>query len=489
MLSAQATTRLFTLISEGGEIMSNMRKWCMLGCFGLICVVLVSIFVRFTTVQIAVKRLHLNNGIIQAVLYDNDDLLSLAKANGADSNKNGGKKIDWVKQYPFKEEKITDNARQMAGEEDFGLLDKIIKLNTKVNTKKDAVEKKISNWTNRNLLGYQKMVELSNQYKGKIGWDIMVRKEYNGVVEIEDGQLAAYCDKEDMSEKINNVVELADFCKVNGAEFVYVSAPSKIDRHDKKYAALDFSNANADSFLTGLKENGVRYVDIRDNIDAEGFTTRKLFFKTDHHWLAETGFWAAGITAKYLEANDIVSCDPTLLDSNRWKTEVHHKVHLGSRGKKLTLARAVPDDITLYYPNFYTHYHLEIPNLELEKDGDFSVIYDMSRLDIKNDEDYYKWDAYWLYLYGDRPYIKLENTASQNNKKLLIVKNSFAEVFSPFISQEFRYTDVLDLRHFDGSLKSFIEQTKPDVVILLYHIESLNGNIDYSKHNSLWDFR
>ncbi len=447
--------------------MSATKKWCMAACFVLLCLITASIFVRLFTVQILMKRMHMDNSITRTVVFDNRELQLV------DVNKEIP--IKWNELYPFKEEgeKVSNLKKESAS----------AAIRTKIESKADVVREKISKWTTNYLLEYERYVEVYNVYKNWLHWNIMPR---NSVVEIEGGQLAEYQDREDMSERIKNTTSLARFCKENGAAFLYVSAPGKIMRQAEEYKTLDFSNANADAFLSGLKDNGVAYIDMRDYIEAEGLTTKDIFFRTDHHWLPESGLWATGIIAQYLNENGIIKSDVSLLEPDGWDKEEYKNSFLGSRGRKVTLARTKPDDITIYHPKFPTHLHLEIPDKEINRDGDFDIIYDKARWEKV---DYYHESPYEAYSWSNRPYKYIRNEDAVNDKTVLLLRNSFASVVLPFLALQFKHTYELDLRVFTGSVQEVIRQKKPDVVIVLHHLENLTGKIDYDRHNSLWDFR
>lgn len=70
-----------------------------------------------------------------------------------------------------------------------------------------------------------------------------------------------------------------------------------------------------------------------------------------------------------------------------------------------------------------------------------------------------------------------------------MVKDSFADAFFPFLCLEIREMIVVDLRYFNGSLMSLIDEEKPDSIIIMYNPHELGGEIDYGSHKSLWDFR
>ncbi len=122
------------------------------------------------------------------------------------------------------------------------------------------------------------------------------------------------------------------------------------------------------------------------------------------------------------------------------------------------------------YPNFETEIHYVIPNLDIDEIGDFSIMYDMRRVERI---DYYNENPYAAYNHGDRPYIHIENLCANNDAKILFVKDSFANCVAPFLALQCRYMDVVDLRHFTGSIENFVATTHPDIVIVLYRNGSL----------------
>jgi hypothetical protein len=176
--------------------------------------------------------------------------------------------------------------------------------------------------------------------------------------------------------------------------------------------------------------------------------------------------------------------DVSLADPERYRYTRYQDWFLGSLGKKVTLAQTVPDDFILIRPAFATDFSVRIPELNLSARGDFDVLIDHSQLDIR---DYYTLSPYGAYCYGDRPVITIHNNLSNNNegKTILLIKDSFAEVVTPFLSMGVEDLHILDLRHFNGSLKSYIEKNRPNIVILMYNPSA----IDDDAHKKMFDFR
>lgn len=453
----------------------KFRHKIMFACVGILFVSFIMVLIRATTSMVMVNKFHKVNTFTEAILGDNKAL-----ANPWKKKKLMVKRIDWQGLYPFDDSGSSNSmdAKAISNKES-----KLTTLVKSINTR----EQNVDSWTNKKFFHYISLVQYANSYKEFIGWNMASLNAYNGVIELPDKQLVVFQKHIDVSDKINAFAELARFCEAQNVPFLMVLAPSKISRADSDYSGKrDFSNQNGDAFIQGLRDNGVEHIDLRDNIDKEHLSQHELFYKTDHHWKPETARWAAKHILLYLNQSSDFHSDLNLL-SPEWYTEINYPSYfLGSRGKKITLSRAKPDDFSLIYPSFSTDFHIEVPSLGITKDGDFSILYNMEELDP--DKDLYQRNPYAAYAYGDKPLVRVINK-SLNDKKILFIHDSFGDAVTPFLALGARQLDTLDLRHFDGSLRTFINKEKPDVVILLYYIEELNNKLDLSTHKNVFNFK
>ena len=69
-------------------------------------------------------------------------------------------------------------------------------------------------------------------------------------------------------------------------------------------------------------------------------------------------------------------------------------------------------------------------------------------------------------MYAIRTYYE---TAHPDGKKLLVVKDSYANSFIPFLLKHFSEIDVVDLRYYDGELTTFVNEHDIDDMLLLYN--------------------
>ena len=90
----------------------------------------------------------------------------------------------------------------------------------------------------------------------------------------------------------------------------------------------------------------------------------------------------------------------------------------------------IQGDILTYY-EFY--------NLEMDIVGDrkYDSIYDISKAELR--------DKYSLFLRGNNSLTIIKNSKLQNNKNILVIKDSFANSLVPFLTQNFEEVHVIDL--------------------------------------------
>ncbi len=80
-------------------------------------------------------------------------------------------------------------------------------------------------------------------------------------------------------------------------------------------------------------------------------------------------------------------------------------------------------------------------------------------------------DKYSAFLNGNQPVTKI-TTDHQNGKKLLIVKDSYANSFAPFVTDDYQEIHLVDLRAYKQSTLQYIEQSGITDVLVLYNLKN-----------------
>lgn len=457
-------------------------------CIGVLAFFALTIMARFLTRQIFTKYLKVDNAFIELIWFDHTSAVALADDS---EEQETSLEPDWQELYPFDES--DDSAIVVSNASDTDTKDKttgnfISQKLDRLNVIAAKIEDKVESYTTDWLAFRSKMVEYANEYEKIVCWNVVSYSEYNGIVRLSDGYLTSYVTEKDMTKQIEALSELNEFCNDNGAEFLYVQAPYKISEYDDTTVSgtLDFSNQNANKLLSGLKDRGISYYDIRQTIHENNLNNHSLFYKTDHHWLTTTGLWAAQNILSVCNKNYGWNADLSKLNSDEFDYKTYENWFLGTQGKKVTLAKCEPDDFVLLYPKYETSFHYIVPKKGIDTVSDYSVVYNMNQVDTC---DYYNKSPYHACNYGDQPLVQIENMLEADDHKILIIHDSFGDCLISCLALAEKNVDSLDIRHFDGSVKTYIEESKPDLVIVMSSAARIGGDIDYTKHTNEFDFR
>ncbi len=370
-----------------------------------------------------------------------------------------GLSIDWKALYPEKEE-------EESGEKSFsetiaaaidGFDARTEEYRVSVANAKDAVETAASDA----VPYYQEIVELANGYDAWLGWEIVDPLSYNPVIEAEEGYFLTCTPRADQSGRSAQIAARKALADSFDTPFVYVQLPGKTCREDAACGTVDFYNQNSDRLLESLAREGVSTLDLREALHEDGLVHHESFYMTDHHWLPQTGLWAARTIARTLNEKYGFAADLSLFEEEKFEQELYEDWFLGSQGKKVTLARAEVEDFALWHPTYDTALRIEIPSLGLDKRGEFAVCYRYGAL-LGND--YYVDNAYGAFLYGDQALVRITNEL-RTEGSILVLGDSYDNCLIPFLTQAAQRVDTLDLRSFDGSLEAFLEENEYDVII------------------------
>ena len=127
-------------------------------------------------------------------------------------------------------------------------------------------------------------------------------------------------------------------------------------------------------------------------------------------------------------------------------------------------------------PTFDTDFTVEIPTTKVTRNGKFedSLLFQF----YLSKKDLYVLNPYMVNLDGDHDLVKITNHKATSDRKILIVKDSFADVMIPFMANEFSEIIVIDLRKLsDQNLADIIASEKPDMVIVAYYAALMDSEV------------
>lgn len=296
----------------------------------------------------------------------------------------------------------------------------------------------------------------------------------NRVIQLNNGYLTFLYEAREMESLAGRLIELKQSLDKLRIPLLYIQAPFKIDKYDPQLpkGLKDTTNQNADAFLSDI-HGAVDYIDLREEIRKDGIDHYAMFFKTDHHWKPEAAFWAYGKLRRVLRETYGFQIEEAYGDFNQYEVKEYKDYFLGSQGKRTGLYYVGTDDISLIYPKFETRFVFNVPNKGIERSGDFlHAMFDQEKIEKR---DYFGSSPYHAYTGGDFPLNTIVNQRPTNHKKIVLIRDSFSCPLAPFLALDCEELDILDLRHNKNlSLLTYIEEARPDLVLVAYNPSSLN---------------
>ena len=317
-------------------------------------------------------------------------------------------------------------------------------------------------------------MDINSLYNNVINTRV-VKKDDETVVKMDNGYLSGEVKSipnSSIKQYVKNIKELQN---KTHTPIVYVMAPEKGYNGGIPSNAQNYIKSNCDRFINELKRNSLDYLDLRDAMNKQKISEKMAFFNTDHHWKPSTGLWATEEICKKLNMNYDFTYSKKLIDISNYNIKKYDNYFLGSYGKKVGtyFTKYGLDDFELITPKFDTGLVVNNPVKKQKKSGKFEDTIINSK-SLSYDDVYDSW-VYSTYSYGDNALQIIDNKKSDKNAKtILVVRDSFAGVVTPYLSLECKQLHILDLRESVigtdriKSVSDYANKIKPDYIIILY---------------------
>ena len=206
------------------------------------------------------------------------------------------------------------------------------------------------------------------------------------------------------------------------------------------------------------QEETIKY--FKDNLNANFIDVSKtlldnndkyIYYKTDHHWTTK------GANFAYLEY-----CKIKNFVSKTFEYEEVSNEFYGTTYSKVIDNSLKPDSIDKIIDNskYVINYNGTVSN----------SLYNEDYLSLK--------DKYSYFLNGNQSLITISNyNASSSDTELLIIKDSYANSFVPFIVSHYHKIHVIDPRYYKLKISDYIKENNINNVLFLYNIGTIDEDL------------
>ena len=257
-----------------------------------------------------------------------------------------------------------------------------------------------------------------------------------------------------------NVQAVSDFAAAHPGKVSFLLAPSASVIYPEMLPAgapMADENAMLDDIFAAVSRNA-QVIDLR-----EAFTADKqeyLYFKTDHHWTTHGAYRAY---EQFCRQKGLTPFD----------TAAHEAVTVPDfQGTHYSATRLwnVENDEIVYYPlpNRMTIFSI-VGEAQYEPQTTETLI---------NTEKFAARDKYAAFLDGNNGYSEIEGSGKGS---ILVVKDSYANSFVPYLTANYKKIGVVDFRNFKYGLDSTMEKMGYDEVLVLYNFQTFisDANLIY----------
>ena len=204
--------------------------------------------------------------------------------------------------------------------------------------------------------------------------------------------------------------------------------------------------------LEGVAAQGEAYGRFIDVLPA--LTEHKgeyLYYRTDHHWTTLGAYYA------YQQFCETLGLTPFDRDAHTAET---CEDFYGTHYSKARTWNAEPDTITWYdLQNSLTVWNVTGPGQPTE--GTTTGLYDLDKLEV--------YDKYAMFLHGNNGLSRVEG---DGEGKILVIKDSYANSFVPYLTANYAAIDVVDFRNYNYGLDQLIAANDYDQILVLYSYAS-----------------
>ncbi len=283
-------------------------------------------------------------------------------------------------------------------------------------------------------------------------------RESQGVYIMKDGSLAERFDTpdaENMQETIDAMAAFAE--RYPNLRMNFLLVPTAIGIYPENLptgAPTDSEDDYIDTFYNALSKN-MNCIDVRETFQNKK-NDLQLYYRTDHHWTTDAAYEAYKIVSKTMQFEHETTFTSGIICND----------FRGSLVSESGFSVKVPDAITAYIPNMTDRPDEALYTVTYAEDSRktascFETEYLMSD------------DQYQVFFGSNHPLIQID-TAVVTDRKLLVVKDSYANCFVPFLTPEFAKITIVDPRYYYEDIDALVISGGYTDVLFLYNAATLS---------------
>lgn len=292
---------------------------------------------------------------------------------------------------------------------------------------------------------------------------ITLKKENNGIYLGKNGYLLERFEKpgEQLQSNIESLKYFSN--KAHKLNTYFLMAPTSVEIYSNKLPlyAQSYSEKKIMTSVGDKLNSLMTFINVSDALNQR--KNEPIYFKTDHHWTMRGAYYAYEATAKAMGLKPY--------GINDFNIEEVSDDFYGTFYTKANAPHYKPDKIEVFKPKFDefdVNYHVEYEDVGTSSNSLYEPDYLKKR------------DQYSYFLNGNHSLVKITSSV-KNGQKLMVIKDSYAHAFIPFLANHYEEIHVVDLRYYHLNLYDYLAKNKIENVLFLYNAANFSKDT-----NMLW---
>lgn len=221
----------------------------------------------------------------------------------------------------------------------------------------------------------------------------------------------------------------------------------------KDYLPKFSVNVNQEEYLNYIKTNldkNIKFINPLYLLNSK--KNEYIYYRTDHHYTTLGAYYSY---LKFCESYNV-----TPLKISEFKITQISNDFLGSLFSKVNLNHQKKDSVYIFEPltknDLTVYYDNKITN----------SLYEFSHL--QNNRNHYN-----IFLDNNHPLIKI-TTSIKNGKNIVIIKDSYANSFIPFLTNHFEEIHVIDLRFYNSNINTYLNENNIKDILFFYNVKNFS---------------
>lgn len=284
-------------------------------------------------------------------------------------------------------------------------------------------------------------------------------REENGVLIGKNNQLLetiAIPNQESLNANLEAIEKFAASNKDMDVTMILVPDAANILKEE---LPVFYSAADQNRMITQVRrklENSVNWVDVESVMHKHA--DEDLYYKTDKHWTTTGAYYVFESAAEQLGISESIA--------GKFAIYPVSSTFSGELSARSGCETDIKEIIDIYTPikgdtDLIVNY--------VDEQRKTTSLYDSSKIKSAN--------QYEVFLGGDTSVIDIK-TVSERSERLLVIKDSFANSFIPFLTPYFREIVVVDPKYYGGTIEDIMDTYRITDTLILY-----GGNTFFQDNN------